>query len=79
MQIVAEQVAKAGLQFIATCRKCGSEFTQRRLESVAGPGGKESHVAVFECATCGRLSAHELVTAPGIAEPLLAGFSSRFT
>ncbi len=69
MQIVAQQVAKAGLQVIASCRKCGSEFTQWSVENVAGPGGKDSYVAEFE----GRLSAHELITprSPGIAEPLL--------
>jgi uncharacterized Zn finger protein len=72
MQIIAQQVAEAGLQLIASCRKCGSEFRQRSIENVAGPGGKDSHVAVFECPTCGRLNAHELVTArsPGIAERL---------
>jgi uncharacterized Zn finger protein len=73
MQMIAEQVDNADLQFIASCRKCGSEFTQRKVEKVAGPGGKEIQVAVFECPRCGRLSAQELVTArsPGIAEPLV--------
>jgi hypothetical protein len=72
MQMIAEQVANADLQFIASCRKCGFEITQRSVEKVAGPGGKETNVAVFECPTCGRLSAQELVTAqsPGIAEHL---------